>query len=193
MIKTYTHNASLFVTPQRLTWDMITPAKKTDSISRVRKERLEVQGYRGYTAVELNEIKYGVRFPYQVSTGLIVIGLATMNAYIIAFVGVFAFFCALGPYHPFDYLYNYVVRQAFHKPAMPRRSSQSRFMCAMATTWLAAIVILFLTGFNVAALAVGGSLLIVAILASTTDICIPSMIYNLLFERKTSKQSTANL
>lgn len=88
------------------------------------------------------------------------------------------------PYHPFDYIYNHLVRRVLDKPRLPRRSNQLKFACGVATIWIAATIYLFYYGFAMAGYVAGGMLFSVAFLVSTTDICIPSIIYNFLFKIK---------
>ncbi len=159
-------------------------------ISPATRKRLETQGYNGLTDVELNDFKIGIRFAYSLCTALVVLGLLLTNLEILTVALIIAFFGSVSRYHPFDYLYNYVVRYLINKPKMPHRSIQGRFNCGIATVWLGGIIFLFYTGFNVWGYIAGGVLVSIATLVSTTDICIPSMIYNFLFRRlNTSKAS----
>ena len=95
-----------------------------------------------------------------------------------------AFFGSFPPYHPVDYLYNYVIRHWIGKPKMPSRTNQGRFACGIATVWLGSTIYLFHTGHDIWGYILGTALVIVATLVSTLDICIPSMIYNYLFKKK---------
>lgn len=58
-------------------------------------------------------------------------------AFIIALWGSFP------PYHPFDYLYNYLIRHLLNKPKIPPRTNQGRFACGIATAWLSGTIYLF--------------------------------------------------
>ena len=106
----------------------------------------------------------------------------------------FALVAAFPPRHPVDYLYNYGVRQLLGKPKMPPRPAQGRFACAIATAWLGSIMYCFSQGFDMAAYILGGTLLVVAGLVSSVDLCIPSLIYNALFAKNKSsvESSQAN-
>jgi hypothetical protein len=154
-------------------------------ISPTCRKRLETQGYLGYTDSELNDFKFGVRFAYYLCGSLVILGLVLIDINILAAAMIIAFFGSLPPRHPFDYLYNYLVRHLFNKPKMPTRANQGRFACGIATVWLGGIIYLFYAGLNVWAYIAGGILLLIAALVSIFDICIPSMIYNFLFKRKT--------
>lgn len=153
-------------------------------IARVSKKRLEIQGYTGLTDGELNDFKYGIRFAYYLCSALLMAGLLLENVKILMVVMAVAFLGTLGPYHPFDYLYNYGIRHLIQKPKIPRRTNQGRFACGIATVWLGVIIYMFHEGLSISGYIAGGILLSVAVLVSTTDICIPSMIYNSLFGSK---------
>ena len=152
--------------------------------SPTRRRRLEVQGYHGFTDAELNDYKVGIRLAYYLCGSIVILGLLLTNIKILAVAMTIAFFGSLPPYHPFDYLYNYVIRHLINKPKLPHRSNQGRFACGMATVWLSGVIYLFYIGLNLWGYIAGGILVSIATLVSTTDICIPSMIYNLMFKTK---------
>ena len=151
--------------------------------SPARRKRLQTQGYTGFTDAELNDFKVGIRLAYYLCGSIVVLGLLFANIKILAVAMTIAFFGSLPPYHPFDYLYNYVIRHLINKPKMPHRSNQGRFACGMATVWLSGVIYLFYVGLTIWAYIAGGILVSIATLVSTTDICIPSMIYNFMFKR----------
>jgi|CXWL01.1.fsa_nt_gi hypothetical protein len=93
----------------------------------------------------------------------------------------FALLGAILPQHPFDYLYNGMVRHWWGGPAVPLRTPQARFACGVATAWLGIVLWLFSTGAVLAGNVMGGLLVAVAILVTTTDYCVPSLIFNALF------------
>jgi hypothetical protein len=148
------------------------------------RKRLESQGYIGFSDSELNDFKYGIRFAYYMCVFLVILGLLLMNLWILGAAMLIAFVGAFPPNHPFDYLYNYVIRHWIGKPKMPHRSNQGRFACGIATVWLGATIYLFYTGNNTWGYILGISLVCVGGLVATIDFCIPSIIYNFLFKRK---------
>ena len=161
-------------------------------ISATCKRRLQVQGYQKYSDKELNDYKYGIRFAYYICGSLVILGLSLTSIKILAVTMAIAFLGSLPPYHPFDYVYNYGVRHLINKPKLPPRSNQGRFACGLATVWLGTIIYLFYAGLYVWGYIAGGILASVAALVSTMDICIPSIIYNFLFQEKSKlvKNST---
>lgn len=153
-------------------------------ISPVTRKRLEAQGYLGFTDAQLNDFKFGIRFAYYLCGLLALTGLIFSSVEILLIAMGVAFVAMIPPYHPFDYLYNYGVRQLLSKPKLPPRTNQGRFACGIATIWLGGIILLLKNNLEVWAYVAGGILLCVAGLVSVLDICIPSLIYNFLFRRQ---------
>ncbi|MEO1215098.1 MAG: DUF4395 family protein, partial [Bacteroidota bacterium] len=150
-------------------------------ISAVRKKRFEVQGITGYSIETLSELKYGIRFAFQLCVSLVLIGLLIKSYELLILTNIAAIGGAIMSRHPFDYIFNHLISPVIKKPPVPPRPPQLRFACTMASFWLAGIISLFIFHMNTAAYILGASLIIVGGLVSTTDICIPSMIYNALF------------
>jgi len=157
----------------------------TTSISPVCKKRLQVQGYDKYTDNELNDFKYGIRFAYAMCITVVATGLYFQSVYVLAFAALVAFAAVFPPYHPFDYLYNYGVRYLLKKPVLPHRTSQGRFACGIATVWLGATLYFLVINNMIAFYLFGCSLIAVGALVAFLDICIPSMIYNAFFKKRT--------
>ena len=96
---------------------------------------------------------------------------------------VIAFFGVILPNHPFDYIYNLVLRKKMNKPKLPPRSNQLKFACSIATLMIGATIYLFYSGIIAWGYIVGLSLIGVATLVASIDFCIPSKIYNAFFIR----------
>lgn len=110
-------------------------------------------------------------------------GVFFQSISILAIAAIIAFAGAFPPYHPFDYLYNYGVRHLLGKPKIPPRTKQGRFACGIASVWLATTIYLFYNDYAVAGNILAITLFSVGALVSTTDICIPSIIYNSIFKK----------
>ena len=154
------------------------------TLSKTRIHRLKTQGYLTQTDGEICELAFGNRFAFVICSTLLGIGVATANVTLLTAMAIIAFGGIVLPYHPFDYIYNYAVAGLVHKPKLPPRSKQLKFACIVATVWLAGTIILFFEGYTIAGYVAGTLLFIVAFLVSTTDFCIPSMIYNFIFKVK---------
>lgn len=155
----------------------------------VYKRRYHIQGYDIYTDQEIYNYKHGIRFAYLGCGTVVAIGLVMQNIPILAIAMAIAFLAVILPIHPFDYLYNNVVRHMINKPALPKRTNQGKFACGIATVWLAAIIYLLMNGYAMAGNILGGLLLTQAFVVGTIAFCVPSMIYNALF--KTAKKEMA--
>jgi hypothetical protein len=154
------------------------------SLAKFTPHRLRIQGYKNYTNSDLGKLAFGNRFAFLICSTILAIGVITANIPILSAVMVIAFFGIVLPYHPFDYIYNHIIRKSKDLPKLPPRSTQLKFACILATVWLAATIYLFYSGLFVAGYIAGGLLFFVAFLVSITDICIPSIIYNYIFRVK---------
>ncbi len=155
-------------------------------LSTKRINRLKVQGYcnYNYSDTELSALAFGNRFAYRVCLLILVIGVANMNIPILMVMTLVAFGGIILPYHPFDYIYNHIVRALLDKPKLPPRPRQIKFAFTIATVCLITTIYLFYASFFVMGYVLGALLATSAFIVSTTDICIPSMIYNFIFRVK---------
>jgi len=154
-------------------------------LSASRINRLRVQGYTTQSPLELSQLAFGNRFAYRICTALLVVGVATANTPLLSFMLVIAALGVLLPNHPFDYIYNQLLAKRMNKPKLPKRSKQLKFACAVATLWIAATIYLFTSGFLTTGYVMGSILIGIAFTVSTTDFCLPSVIYNTIFLRNT--------
>jgi hypothetical protein len=147
--------------------------------------RIRVQGYgKGFTDEEISKHAVGNRFAYQMCVLLFFTGLVLTNIPLLIVAAVIALMTVFLPYHPFDYLYNYSIRHLLKRPKLPKRTAQVKFACGIAAVWLSIIIYLFYIEYFLWGYFLGGVLLIIALLVSTIDFCIPSLIYNKLFAKK---------
>ncbi len=94
---------------------------------------------------------------------------------------------ALFPVHPSDLIYNHAIRYLRNTGPLPKRRAQSRFACGVGAIWLVATALAFQSGALIVGYVLGIALTGIALLVGTTDICIPSMIYNALFLRSRNR------
>ena len=153
-------------------------------LSSARINRLKAQGYCNISDADLSALAFGHRFALVLCTFILALGVATAHIATLSAMTTVAFLGIILPYHPFDYIYNHLLRNILHKPQLPPRSKQLKFACIIATLWLIATTYLFYTGSDIAGYVSGSLLVSVAFIVSTTDFCIPSMIYNFLFKVK---------
>ncbi len=147
------------------------------------RSRLESQGYVGVGEQTLRDIQSGLRFAPALCGAGIAIGTAVASPWILGFMMLTALAGAATPRHPFDLLYNYLVRHAAGKPVIPRNGAPRRFSCGVGTVWLAGTIGAFLAGWDLVGYALGFSMAGMALFVAATHICLPSLVYTRLFER----------
>lgn len=160
----------------------------TKPLSPVRVSRIREQGYFSRSEQELSEMAFGIRFAYRLCNLFVIIGVVTQNLWVLGAMATVAFMSIVLPYHPFDYIYNHLLSKPMNRLPIPPRSIQLKFACSLATSFILTTMYLFITGNTLAAYIVGGLLISVATLVGTIDYCIPSVIFNYLFRRKSKAQ-----
>lgn len=143
---------------------------------------LRTQGYCNYSDSKLSELAFGNRFAYSVCALFLFIGLVLSNLPILSTLLVISIFGVILRNHPFDYIYNNLLADFLNKPQLLPRSKQLKFACFLSTLWLGTTIYLFSTGLSLMGYIVGSIQFMTAFLVSKMDICIPSIIYNLLFK-----------
>jgi len=162
-------------------------------VSATRINRLKAQGYFQYSDEEISSFAFGNRFALVICAMFIAIGVATANMPILLAMTLVAIGGFVLPYHPFDYIYNHLLRGLLNKPELPHRSKQLKFACKRATMWLIVTISLFYMGYEIAGYVFGGLLFSAAFLVSTTDFCIPSTIYNYKVRKLKEKAKNAKI
>ncbi len=146
---------------------------------------LTMQGYGSLSEGERRSLWLGLRFsPVLCLTG-IALGTALASPALLlamaATAGVGGFVTAK---HPFDYVYDAALRPLLGGPSVPPTPAPRRFACQMATPWIAAIAVAFWAGVPTVAWVLAVPLLVVAAVNTTTNWCLPSLIYGLLHRRQ---------
>lgn len=158
--------------------------KQPSQLSEKRIHRVRQQGYFLMTDKQISAIAFGNRFAFILCTSILSVGVILANIPILSVMLVVAALGFILPYHPFDYIYNYLLARPMGKPRLPKRSDQLKFACTLATIFILTTMYMFHQGFITLGYITGGILLAVAFTVSTTDLCIPSLIYNALFLEK---------
>lgn len=155
------------------------------TISLTTRRRLEVQGFVGLDEDALGEVAPWLRFTPALCTAFMGLGTVLASQVVLWALAPLAALGAIFPMHPFDLLYNYGVRHLTGTRRLPPNGAPRRFACAIAVLWLVATGWAFYAGAALVGYILGASLTATALLVSTTDICIPSIIYRALFGRST--------
>jgi hypothetical protein len=82
------------------------------------------------------------------------------------------------PWHPFDILYNYGVRFVTRTCALPRNRAPRRLAMLICAVCLAATTSAFVAGATILGYVLGGMTLVGPIMVTTTDLCLPSLLYS---------------
>jgi len=152
-------------------------------LSPIRLNRLRAQGFTCENEKTLNEMAFGIRFAYRACVVLLIVAIATKSIALFSVMLSIAFLGIVLPNHPFDYLFNYTLRRWMRAPRVPARSKQLKFACIIATVFLGAVVSLLYFGMVTQGLIAAGILSAFALLPSTIDLCVPSLIYNAIFQK----------
>jgi hypothetical protein len=153
------------------------------TLSATTRRRLHVQGLSCVNDETLAETVPWNRMAFAMCALFAAIGTALAEPMILWILTPFAALGALFPVHPFDLIYNHGIRHLRKTGPLPKRQAQTRFACGVGTVWMVATALAFQSGALIAGYILGASLSLVAGLVGTTDICIPSMVYNALFLR----------
>ena len=152
-----------------------------DQLSVTTRHRLDVQGFDGIPDERLAPVAAWLRLAFALCATLAAVGTITASSAVLGTLVVIATLAAIFPVHPFDLIYNHGIRHVRGTAPLPRRGAPTRFACGVGVVWLLAVIWAFGAGHQVAGYVLGGLLTAVALLVSTTDICIPSMIYRAIF------------
>lgn len=142
-------------------------------------QRLQTQGFGAVDETWLAEIAPWLRWSPALCATFAALGTVTASPSILFALAGTAFLGAVLPFHPFDVIYNYGIRFLLRKRPLPPNGAPRRFACGIATVWLIATAFLFSAGEMGAGYSLGALFVAVAGLVSTTDICIPSLFFNL--------------
>jgi hypothetical protein len=151
------------------------------SISPATRRRLEIQGFVDIDEQTLAATAPWLRLAFGLCTVLGAVGTILASPVFLYVLVPIAVLAAIFPVHPFDLIYNYGLRHFTRTPPLPKRGAPSRFACGLGAVWLVATAIAFQSGALIAGYALGGMLSFVGLLVSTTDICIPSLIFRTIF------------
>jgi rhodanese-related sulfurtransferase len=135
------------------------------------------QGY-GCSTAELAELEWGLRFTPSVCMLLALYGLATQQAYVhfaLAALGILPFW--FPEWHPFDVLYNHLLRPLWNGVRLPSNPLPRRIACVMGGSMNLGIGFSFLYHSPLVAYLLGGVLIALQLVVITTHFCLASWIY----------------
>jgi hypothetical protein len=151
------------------------------AISPTTRRRLEIQGFCGIDERTLAETAPWVRLAFALCALLAAAGTLLASPVVLWSLVPVAAWAAAFPVHPFDHLYNFGLRKLTGTDPLPRRGAPNRFACGLGAIWLLATGWAFQAGATATGYTLGGMLTLVGLLVTTTDICIPSLIFRVVF------------
>ncbi|MEP6787158.1 MAG: DUF4395 family protein [Acidobacteriota bacterium] len=147
-----------------------------------RRKRIEAQGFLGLSNAEINDLNYWFRFAPAVCLIWTAIGLLFASKLVICSLVPFAILGAVMRIHPFDLLYERVVR-FYHpiRPSMPTYGLPRRFACLVAASALTLTAVAFDIGAAWVGYIFGGMMVVMASVQVVSGFCGPAIIYARLF------------
>jgi hypothetical protein len=152
----------------------------TRIISPVVRRRLAIQGFVGLDDAGLCEVERWLRFTPALCTTLIAAGTALAFPPLLWAMAPIAALGAVYPRHPFDVVYNLTLRRLTGTRPLPPNGAPRRFACGLAAVWVAATALYFAVGVAPLGYALGGMLVLVGAIVSSTHFCIPSLVFRFL-------------
>jgi hypothetical protein len=149
---------------------------------------LTTQGY-CLSDAERRELSVGLRFSTGLCLALVILALALESAvmvFALSGIGLIAGFAAR---HPFDHLWNNVVRRIVDSPPLPPNPARRRHAFKIATVWLFAVGTLLTAGATTAGLILGGLLVAACAIVTATNLCLPSETFAWWDRRTQRKQA----
>jgi len=134
---------------------------------------LQAQGY-CLSAEQSRALRVGLRFPTALCLALAATGLVLQSAVMILALVPIGAIAGWTSRHPFDLIWNHGLRHLGGAAELPPNPRPRRHAFKLATVWLFAVGVLFAVGQPTAAVVLGGVLLAVCGLVTTTNFCVPS-------------------
>ncbi len=136
------------------------------------------QGYVDSPTTKLKNISNGLRFTPTLCMALAIVGLITQATWIhfsLAALGIIPFW--FPSHHPFDILYNQLIRKIIRAEKLPPNPLQRRIACVMGGLMNILIGISFVMSNATLAYLFGGILITLQLIVITTHFCIASWMY----------------
>jgi len=143
------------------------------NLSRIRR-RLEVQGFLGLTDGELKAIGPWMRFTPILNLTFTVMATALSSVPLLVGLAILMAAGAMMPMHPFDALYNGVVRRITGTQPLPKSGGRRRIVFAVGATWLLLITGAFSFGMSVVGYVLGGLMAVLIAPLATMHVCVLS-------------------
>ena len=154
------------------------------SVAEWMRANLTTQGY-SLTDVERRRLGVALRFSTGTCLGLVVVALALASAPMVFGLAAIGLIAGFAPRHPFDYVWNHVLRHVTGGPPLPPNPTRRRHSFKVATVWLAVVGALLTAGATTVALPLGGMLVAACATVTAANLCLPSETFAWLERRRT--------
>jgi hypothetical protein len=141
---------------------------------RTTRRRLEVQGFLGMSDAELLDVGRWMRFTPSCNLALTVAGTATGSVSLLTGLALIMAVGALAPAHPFDVLYNIVIRPATGTKRLPRSGVRRKITFVVGALWLGATAAFFANGHRRTAYVFGVLMAALILPLATVQLCVLS-------------------
>jgi len=148
-------------------------------LSPFKRRMLDVQGYDTVKDEDFGKIAKWMKFPFFLCATLCAVAMALGSVKLLMALAVISTLGAVFKVHPLDLLYNHGIRFITGTGILLPRSGLNRSACALATVWLIGTIAAFNAGFVLVYQLLGWSLVGVAYLVGTLDVCIPSYVFRM--------------
>jgi hypothetical protein len=134
---------------------------------------LATQGY-SLSDAQCRELALGLRFATGLCLALVTVALVLESPALVFALSAIGLVAGFSARHPFDHLWNRMVRHVVRAAALPPNPTRRRHAFKLATVWLMGVGVLFASGAATAALILGGLLLAACAIVTATNLCLPS-------------------
>jgi hypothetical protein len=134
---------------------------------------LTTQGY-CLSDAERRDLWLGLRFSTGACLSLVVVALVLQSAPMIFALSGIGLVAGFTSRHPFDHVWNHVVRRVAGGRALPPNPRRRRHGFKLAAVWLLLVGTLLATGATTAALVLGGLLVAACSTVTALNLCLPS-------------------
>lgn len=143
------------------------------NLSTIRR-RLEVQGFLGLTDDELKAVGPWMRFTPVLNLTFTAMATALSSVPLLVGLAILMAAGAIMPVHPFDALYNGLVRRITRTQPLPKSGVRRQIVFAVGAVWLLLTTGAFLSGMPAAGYILGGLMAVLIAPLATIHLCVLS-------------------
>jgi hypothetical protein len=159
-------------------------------LSDFRRSCLVRQGFVDLGEQALRRVEWPLRFTPALCLTLTAIGTVAGSAWLLGALALMAGIATLGVTHPFDLVWERIVRPVVRGPQLPPTPAPRRFAFVMATPVLSAAAVSFAVGATAVGVAFGTLQMVGCALYVTTGWCAGSFLHEKLFGPVTAASSS---